>query len=93
MTARLRLRAGNMAGKTIVSPLFDGITKDHDDHSSAATMRATGTLIHVRGEEDNARNWFVEFKCDVCKQLVVEWHADLHDIVRQALKQAGIIQL
>ncbi|MGC4088515.1 MAG: hypothetical protein QM756_11585 [Polyangiaceae bacterium] len=72
-----------------------GITKDHDDHSGAAIMRATGDLVfHPEdGEESDARNWFVEFKCDVCGQRAQEWHADLHDIVRQALKQAGIIEL
>ncbi|MGC4088516.1 MAG: hypothetical protein QM756_11590 [Polyangiaceae bacterium] len=84
-----------MADKTISSPLFAEITKDHDDHRGAATMRATGNLIfHSQdGDERDAHNWRVEFKCDVCRELVEEWHADLHDIIRQALKQAGIIEL
>lgn len=79
--------------KTVQSPLMQGIVRDHDDHSEAAPMRSTGNLVLLEGyDETDAHNWAVEFRCDVCQQLVRSGYADLHDNVRAALKQLGIIQ-
>ncbi len=78
--------------KRIHSQLLVGVEKDHDDHRGAAPMHGTGDLV-LFGDDDetDAHNWYVEFRCDVCNQIVHSGYADLLDIVRQALKEAGII--
>jgi hypothetical protein len=77
--------------KKIQSPLLQGIVRDHDDHSEAATMRSTGGAVVEEGDpEDKVRSWFVEYKCDVCGELVYEYDIDTHDLVSQALAQNGI---
>ncbi len=78
--------------KRIHSLALLGIERDHDDHRGAATMRSTGDLVQIFEPEDDARSWFVEYKCDVCGELVEEWNADTHDLGRQALKDAGIME-
>ena len=78
--------------KRIHSKLLEGVVKDHDDHSEKAPMRSTGDIVLLFDGEENARNWFVEYKCDICGAKVREWHADTHDLVRQALRENGILK-
>jgi hypothetical protein len=78
--------------RRIQSDTVKGIVKEHDDHSGSAPMTSTGALLHMFKEEGNPRNWFMEFKCSVCGQAVIIRHVDLHDLIRQALKEQGIIK-
>lgn len=55
-------------------------------------MHSTGKLLLPEGDDEtDAHNWFVEFRCDVCQEVVQRSYADLLDDVRAALKELGII--
>jgi hypothetical protein len=74
-----------------------GITERHDAHRrSAAPMHGTGFLAFyplIEGKVDFTRlfEWSVEYKCDVCHELVYESDPKYYDLVRAALKQNGYL--
>lgn len=80
-----------MIPRRIHSKQLEGLVEDHGDHREQAPMHSTGDLVLIFGEAEDARNWFVEFRCDICKELVHEWHADLQDLIWGALKENGIL--
>lgn len=78
--------------KRIKSDHLKGIVKLHEDHRGVATMNSTGQAILVFEDETNPRYWQVEFKCEVCGELVHAWYADINDLIRLALKDNGILK-
>ena len=79
-------------GTRFEAPRLAGITRDHDDHSGAATMRGTGAVVQMRGDERRlkTKSWGVEYRCDVCKEIVVQMDTDVLDLIREALRANGL---
>jgi hypothetical protein len=78
--------------KRIKSQSLAGITKLHELHSGRALMRSTGELVLFSGDPANSKFWTAEFKCDVCGEIVQVWSADINDLIRQALRENGILK-
>jgi hypothetical protein len=74
-----------------------GIKEVHDAHrKSAAPMYSTGYLAFrpiVEEEVDftSLFEWYIEYKCEVCHELVYESAPEYYDIVRDALKESGYL--
>jgi hypothetical protein len=74
-----------------------GIKEVHDAHRrSAAPMYSTGYLsfspiIESRVDFTRLLEWYIEYKCEVCHELVYESAPRHYDIVRAALKESGYL--
>ena len=61
-----------------------GITKNDDDHRVKADMHSTGAmLLPPGGDPADSRDWSIEYKCDVCHELIQMWSADTNDLIRE----------
>jgi hypothetical protein len=77
-------------GTRIEAPMLASLTRDHDDHVGPATMRGTGAAVLISTNFGRARSWGVEYKCDVCGEIIVQMDTDSLDLVRTALRAQGI---
>ena len=69
-----------------------GVTKNHDDDRTKADAHSTGAmLLHCGRDPANSRTWYIEYKCEFCGQLLEMWHADTNDLIREALKDNGLL--
>jgi len=74
-----------------------GIDDWHDVHfGSAAPMHSTGYVAFRAIIEDEVDftelfEWLIEYRCDVCHELVYASSPRHYDIVRAALKEAGYL--
>jgi hypothetical protein len=74
-----------------------GITERHDAHRrSAASMRSTGyvafrAIIEEEVDFTALFEWLIEYKCDVCHELVYESDPEHYDLVLAALKESGYL--
>ncbi len=78
--------------KRIHSQVLVGIDKDHADHRGKAPMHSTGDLVWFFDDETDARNWFLEYECEVCNEIIQLYAPDTLDLARRALKEANIIK-
>ena len=78
--------------KRIKSQKLLGITKLDDDHRERAEMHSTGAMEVMFKDETNPKSWAIEYRCDVCKETVQMWTADTNDLIREVLKDEGIIK-
>jgi hypothetical protein len=75
------------------SRLLLGFVEDHDYHREAAPMRSTGRLLQDDWfPEDEVESWFVEYKCDVCGDLVYVYGPQTHERAYEVLVQAEVVQ-
>ncbi len=79
-------------GTRFEAPRLARLTRDHDDHSGAATMRGTGAVVQMSGDHMRliTKAWGVEYRCDVCKEIVVQMDTDVLDLIREALRANGL---
>lgn len=56
-------------------------------------MRSTGRVaLRENFPEGEVDSWYVEYKCDVCGELIHMYSVDTHDLVRQILIANKIIK-
>jgi len=56
-------------------------------------MHSTGEMVLVFDDDPTeTKFWCIEYRCSVCKQLVCRWSADTNDVIREVLKEEGIIR-
>ncbi len=79
-------------GTRFEAPRLAGITREHDDHSGAATMRGTGAVVQILSDEKRLKTkaWGVEYRCDVCEEIIVQMDTDVLGLIREALRAKGI---
>lgn len=79
-------------GARFEAPRLAGITRDHDDDRYAAPMRGTGAVVQMFDDDSRleTKSWGVEYRCDVCKEIVIQMDTDVLDLVREALRANGI---
>jgi hypothetical protein len=82
-----------MANQVITSSKLQGLTREHEDHKFGADMHSTGRLVmsQVGGPPDRLLSWRIEYKCEVCNQLSLETHVEDWDLIREVLKDNGIV--
>jgi len=78
--------------RKIRSERLRGITKLDKEHRDRAEMHSTGTMVLVREDAADPKNWFIEYVCEVCNETTRQWNADTNDIIREVLKGEGIIK-
>jgi hypothetical protein len=80
-----------MARQVISSPKLLGITRLDEHHRGRATMHSTGRLRQAFGGDLDPGGWTIEFKCEICDQFVYENESADLDLIREVLRDAGII--
>ncbi len=83
--------------KTINSKRLVGFTHMHVecyDHPNDGNPQGTGNMFHNDIFEDmtDARGWTIEYKCSKCDALLRNWNIKAVELIRQALKDEGIIK-
>ena len=69
-----------------------GITKNHDDDRTRADAHSTGAILLLPdGDPADSTDWTIEYKCEFCGNVLRMWHADTNDLIREALKENGIL--
>jgi hypothetical protein len=81
--------------RVLSSPKLKGLEQDCTYCTGQADEVATGKIFHdpTLGEEANVRSWFVEYFCPVHQGLGKRWDADTHDVVREVLRDNGIVPI
>lgn len=78
--------------KRIKSKLLEGITKEDEGHSGNVLMQSTGNIVQIFDDETDPGSWTAEFKSEASNELILAWYADINDLIRDALKENGIIK-
>lgn len=79
--------------RVITSPKLAGIKQDCHVCATDTDLRSTGKMFHDPdfGGLDDVQSWFLEYYCPVHKGLGKRWDADTHDLVREVLRDNGIV--
>ena len=80
-----------MSRRRIESDHLRGIVIDHEQCRGDAPATSTGGMVHWEPyPEDDVANWFMEFKCSVCKETFTIAYPKYYDLMRWALAENGI---
>ena len=79
--------------RTIISPKLIGLVQDCHVCAHKADLEGTGKMFHDPdfGEQDDVQSWFIEYFCPVHRGLGTRWDANTHDVVREVLRENGIV--
>lgn len=81
--------------RVISSPKLSDLVQDCHVCASVADATSTGKMFHDPdfGGVDNIMSWFLEYFCPVHNGNDKRWDANTHDVVREVLRDNGIIPI